>query len=90
MSALTPFYQVGRMVDIPALSFDDVREEEKLRYQARMKETGEYLGYELPQYRVCGIPSATPHYNNAPQAYSQRCKMTELSTTTVSCRPRTP
>lgn len=40
------------MVDIAALAFDDVSEEEKLRYQARIKETGEYLGYKLPQYWV--------------------------------------
>lgn len=41
------------MVDIAALAFDDVSENEKLRYQARIKETGEYLGYKLPQYWVC-------------------------------------
>jgi hypothetical protein len=41
------------MVDIAALAFDDVSEEEKLRHQARIKETGEYLGYKLPQYWVC-------------------------------------
>jgi hypothetical protein len=42
------------MVDIAALAFDDVSEEEKIRHQARIKETGEYLGYKLPQYWVCG------------------------------------
>ena len=41
------------MVDIAALAFEDVSESEKLRYQARIKETGEYLGYKLPQYWVC-------------------------------------
>lgn len=41
------------MVDIAALAFDDVSESEKLHYQARIKETGEYLGYKLPQYWVC-------------------------------------
>jgi hypothetical protein len=41
------------MVDIASLTFDDVSEEEKLRYQARIKETGEYLGYKPPQYWVC-------------------------------------
>jgi hypothetical protein len=61
------------MVDIAALAFDGVSEEEKLRFQARIKETGEYLGYKLPQYWVCGVPSTTPpHYNNTPPAYSQR------------------
>lgn len=50
---ITPFSQVDRMVDIAALSFDDVSENEKLHYQARIKETGEYLGYKLPQYWVC-------------------------------------
>jgi hypothetical protein len=51
---IIPFSQVDRMVDIAALTFDDVSEEEKLRYQARIKETGEYLGYKPPQYWVCG------------------------------------
>lgn len=46
------------MVDIAALAFEDVSESEKLRYQARIKETGEYLGYKLPQYWVC----CTPYY----------------------------
>ena len=50
------FPQADRTVDIAALAFDDVSEEEKLRYQARIKETGEYLGYKLPQYWVCGVP----------------------------------
>jgi len=45
--------QVDRVVDIAALAFDDVGKEEKLRYQARIKETGEYLGYKLPEYWVC-------------------------------------
>ncbi len=45
------------MVDIAALAFDDVSENEKLCYQARIKETGEYLGYKLPQYWVCGTPN---------------------------------
>ena len=56
-TALIPFSKVDRVVDIAALAFDDVSEEEKLRYQARIKETGEYLGYKLPQYWVCGVPS---------------------------------
>jgi hypothetical protein len=51
---IIPFSQVDRIVDIAALTFDDVSEEEKLRYQARIKETGEYLGYKPPQYWVCG------------------------------------
>ena len=55
-ASLILFSQVDRMVDIAALAFDDVSEEEKLRYQARIKETGEYLGYKLPQYWVCDIP----------------------------------
>lgn len=42
------------MVNIAALAFDDVSDEEKIRHQARIKETGEYLGYKLPQYWVCG------------------------------------
>ena len=42
------------MIDIAALAFDDVSEEEKIRHQARIKETGEYLGYKLPQYWVRG------------------------------------
>ena len=54
---VTPYSQVDRVVDIAALAFDDVSEEEKLRYQARIKETGEYLGYKLPQYWVCGAVS---------------------------------
>jgi hypothetical protein len=41
------------MVDIAALALDDVSDEEKIRYKARIKETGEYLGYKLPQYWVC-------------------------------------
>ena len=49
---ITAFAQVDRMVDIAALAFDDVSEEEKIRHQARIKETGEYLGYKLPQYWV--------------------------------------
>ena len=40
------------MVDIAALAFDDVSDNEKIRYQARIKETGEYLGYKLPRYWV--------------------------------------
>ena len=43
------------MVDVAALPFDDVNEDEKIRYQARIKETGEYLGYKLPQYWVRGV-----------------------------------
>ena len=73
-TGLIPFPQADRIVDIAALAFDDVSEEEKLRYQARIKETGEYLGYKLPQYWVCGVPPTTPHHNNALPAYSQRCK----------------
>ena len=53
-----PLSQSDRMVDIAALAFEDVSESEKLRYQARIKETGEYLGYKLPQYWVC----CTPYY----------------------------
>lgn len=74
VAALILFSQVDRMVDIAALAFDDVSEEEKLRYQARIKETGEYLGYKLPQYWVCGVSSTIQYYNNTPSAYSQRCK----------------
>lgn len=40
------------MFDIAALPFDEVDDEEKLRYEARIKQTGEYLGYKLPQYWV--------------------------------------
>ncbi|KAI0303679.1 hypothetical protein B0F90DRAFT_1310611 [Multifurca ochricompacta] len=56
---------VDRMVDIAALAFDDVSEEEKLRYQARIKETGEYLGYKLPQYWhiANGVKDKIEHYN---------------------------
>ena len=38
-TALIPFSQGGRIVDIAALAFDGVSEEEKLRYQARIQET---------------------------------------------------
>ena len=67
---VTPFFQVDRVLDIAALAFDDVGEEEKLRYQARIKETGEYLGYKLPQYWVCGTLNSstltlTPHQHIA-------------------------
>ncbi|KAH9994749.1 Clavaminate synthase-like protein [Russula vinacea] len=56
---------VDRMVDIAALSFDDVSENEKLHYQARIKETGEYLGYKLPQYWTIanGVKDKIEHYN---------------------------
>jgi len=56
---------VDRMVDIAALAFDDVSDEEKLRYQARIKETGEYLGYKLPQYWhiANGVKDRIEHYN---------------------------
>jgi len=56
---------VDRIVDIAALAFDDVSEEEKLRYQARIKETGEYLGYKLPQYWhiANGVKDRIEHYN---------------------------
>lgn len=63
------------MVDIAALAFDDVSENEKLRYQARIKETGEYLGYKLPQYWVCRTHNYTarsPPDDNTLPAYSQR------------------
>jgi hypothetical protein len=52
---IIPLFQVDRTFDIAALAFDDVGEEEKLRYQARIKETGEYLGYKPPQYWVSNI-----------------------------------
>jgi len=56
---------VDRMVDIAALAFDDVSEEEKIRHQARIKETGEYLGYKLPQYWhiANGVKDRIEHYN---------------------------
>jgi hypothetical protein len=50
---ITALTQVDRMVDIAGLALDDVSDEEKIRYKARIKETGEYLGYKLPQYWVC-------------------------------------
>jgi hypothetical protein len=40
------------MLDIASVAFEEISDAEKLRYQARIKETGTYLGYKLPQYWV--------------------------------------
>ncbi|KAI0063998.1 Clavaminate synthase-like protein [Artomyces pyxidatus] len=56
---------VDRMMDIAVLPFDKVDKEEKLRYEARIKQTGEYLGYKLPQYWhiANGVRDRIEHYN---------------------------
>ncbi|KAI0321759.1 hypothetical protein OF83DRAFT_1097876 [Amylostereum chailletii] len=41
------------MLDIGSIAFDEVSDEEKRQFEARIKETGTYLGYKLPQYWVC-------------------------------------
>lgn len=40
------------MFDIAATAFDEVDHEEKLKYEAKIKQTGTYIGYKLPQYWV--------------------------------------
>ncbi|KAI0035420.1 Clavaminate synthase-like protein [Vararia minispora EC-137] len=54
-----------RMIDIASVAFEEVDDEEKARYQARIKETGTYLGYKLPQYWVIanGVRDRITHYN---------------------------
>ena len=45
-------HQVDRMIDIAAVRFHQVADEEKRRYEAKIKQTGTYYGYKLPQYWV--------------------------------------
>ncbi|VDB84762.1 unnamed protein product [Peniophora sp. CBMAI 1063] len=54
-----------RMLDIGSVAFDGVSRDEKLRYEARIKETGTYLGYKLPQYWhiANGVKDRITHYN---------------------------
>ncbi|TFY80318.1 hypothetical protein EWM64_g3695 [Hericium alpestre] len=57
--------QVDRLFDIGAVPFDQVDKDEKLRYEANIKATGEYLGYKLPQYWHIsnGVKDRIEHYN---------------------------
>ena len=40
------------MLDIASVAFEEVDDKEKLKFEAKIKETGTYLGYKLPQYWV--------------------------------------
>ncbi|KAI0041193.1 Clavaminate synthase-like protein [Auriscalpium vulgare] len=56
---------VDRMFDIASTAFEEVDAEEKLRYEARIKQTGTYLGYKLQQYWhiANGVRDRIEHYN---------------------------
>ncbi|KAI0321761.1 hypothetical protein OF83DRAFT_1080719 [Amylostereum chailletii] len=62
-----------RMLDIGSIAFDEVGDEEKRQYEAKIKETGTYLGYKLPQYWHIsnGVRDRITHYN-LPRDVSKR------------------
>ncbi|KAI0064020.1 Clavaminate synthase-like protein [Artomyces pyxidatus] len=64
---------VNRLFDIAALPFDKVEQDEKIRYEAKIKQTGTYLGYKLPQYWhiANGVRDRIEHYN-FPRELTQR------------------
>lgn len=57
--------EVDRMIDIAAVPFQQVADEEKRRYEAKIKQTGTYYGYKLPQYWHIsnGVRDRIEHYN---------------------------
>jgi len=65
--------QNQRMLDIASVAFEEISDAEKLRYQARIKETGTYLGYKLPQYWhiANGVRDRITHYNFPRDVYER-------------------
>ena len=45
-------FQTERVFDIANVPFAEVSDEEKLKYNGKMLETGSYQGYKLRQYWV--------------------------------------
>lgn len=57
--------QVERVFDIAAVPFEQVLPEEKKRYEAKIKETGTFIGYKPLQYWhiAKGVKDRIEHYN---------------------------
>ncbi|KAH9952964.1 hypothetical protein BJV74DRAFT_929636 [Russula compacta] len=59
--------QVERIFDIAAVPFERVSSEEKKRHEAKIKETGTFMGYKPLQYWhiANGVKDRIEHYNCA-------------------------